>query len=382
MSELQVMARMVNDATSYVDVFDQIQSGETPADRVKRTYRRIARILHPDRYSDPSDKRLAEEAFRRFGVLKNAADAAVRAGTYGRPMALATITTRKATHTITGSAEYGDICATYRSESAFATGSRQTFIKVARQSRDNDLVQREAVVLKLLRSSDADPAGYAFIPELLDSFVYSEAGTSCRSANALAIVEGAITLEELRNRFSGALDPLHMVWIWRRLLVAIDHAHMNGVVHGAVVPEHVLVVPEQHGVVLIDWCYAALSDTKPVAAWQPCLAPLSAIVGSKRAWYPPEVLEKRSPWRATDIMLAARCMVWLVGGDPVTMTMPTTVPLPLRAFLRGCIAADPKTRPQDAYDLLREFDELLETIGAPYYPRRFRPLVVPHRATR
>ena len=33
-------------------------------------------------------------------------------------------------------------------------------------------------------------------------------------------------------------------------------AHINGVIHGAVLPEHLLIHPEFHGLVLIDWTCA------------------------------------------------------------------------------------------------------------------------------
>ena len=44
--------------------------------------------------------------------------------------------------------------------------------------------------------------------------------------------------------------------MWRRLLVGLGWAHRAGVVHGAVLPEHVLIHPAEHGLVLVDWCYS------------------------------------------------------------------------------------------------------------------------------
>ena len=44
--------------------------------------------------------------------------------------------------------------------------------------------------------------------------------------------------------------------MWRRLLTALGWAHRARLVHGAVFPEHVLIHPELHGLVLVDWCYA------------------------------------------------------------------------------------------------------------------------------
>ena len=49
------------------------------------------------------------------------------------------------------------------------------------------------------------------------------------------------------------------------------------------------------------------------------------------------------------------------------------VPAPLRRFADGCCYAAPRMRPQDAWRLLAEFDELLENL---YGPRTFRPFTI------
>ncbi len=142
--------------------------------------------------------------------------------------------------------------------------------------------------------------------------------------------------------------------MWRRLLVALGAAHHAGVIHGAVLPEHVLIHPAEHGLVLVDWCYAG-----------PEGLPLAAIVGRYRAWYPPDALARKPAGPGTDIWLATRCMTALTGGR---------LPAPLAAFARGCQLASPARRPQDAWQLLAELDDLL---GRLYGPRRFRPFVIP-----
>lgn len=46
------------------------------------------------------------------------------------------------------------------------------------------------------------------------------------------------------------------------------------------------------------------------------------------------------------------------------------VPRPLAAFAAGCTLASPVWRPRDAWQLLREFDDLIERLWG---PRKFRP---------
>jgi len=48
-------------------------------------------------------------------------------------------------------------------------------------------------------------------------------------------------------------------------------------------------------------------------------------------------------------------------------------PAAMRRFADGCLYAAPRMRPQDAWCLLAELDELLENL---YGPRKFRPFVI------
>ncbi len=372
MTELQTVARDITTAQTYIEAFGVPSNLEKIDEHIKRRYRQLARILHPDLYKDRADKDVAEGAFRRLGSFKKAAETAAMNGSYGKATALATIATRRGVHKLLRSGVKGAITATYWAESKTDSGSATTFCKIARTPRDNDLLQNEATILRRLHGKDVDPIGAAFVPALIDSFAYSETKASRRQANVMTGLEGFYTLQQLVDAFPAGFDPLHMVWIWRRLLVAIDHAHRNQVVHGAVLPEHIMVLPKDHGVMLTDWCYGVIADEMTGV-----FSPIKAVVGDKRQWYPSEVLDKRPPGPATDIAMAARCMVWLTGGDPATGVMPVAVPRPLRAFFKGCLSNSSTSRPQDAWLLLKEFDELLESMGAPYYPRRFRPLVMP-----
>ncbi|MFD0822454.1 serine/threonine protein kinase, partial [Micromonospora zhanjiangensis] len=138
---------------------------------------------------------------------------------------------------------------------------------------------------------------------------------------------------------------------WRRLLVALGLAHRAGVVHGAVLPDHVLIEPDDHGLVLVDWCYAAVHPDGTVPALVPAYA----------HWYPPEVPQRRPVGPGTDLAMAARCM---------TALMADRAPRALWAFATGCSAARLAARPDDAWRLLGELDDLLERL---YGPRTFRP---------
>jgi hypothetical protein len=124
-------------------------------------------------------------------------------------------------------------------------------------------------------------------------------------------------------------------------------------VHGAVLPPHVLIEPEDHGLTLVDWCYAT-GGPRP--------GTLPAVPAGYRDWYPPEVKSGYVPGPDLDIYLGTTCMLRLIAVGQV--------PGPLAAFAAGCLLAHPRRRPGDAWALLHELDEVLERL---YGPRRFRP---------
>ena len=117
-------------------------------------------------------------------------------------------------------------------------------------------------------------------------------------------------------------------------------------------PAHVLIHPEEHGVVLVDWCYSVATGT-----------PLTALVAQHRADYPPEAPAKQPATPATDIYLATVLMRRLIRHPPA----------PIARFLDGCLYDAPRMRPQDAWALLAELDEVL---FACFGPRKFRPFTL------
>lgn len=373
MTELQLAATQVAQADDYLAIFGGCSGdSEAIAAHIKQVYRHLVRVLYPDRYAAIGDKATAESAFQRLGRLHADALQALAEGRYGQPLRLVTIRTRRCTHEVMRAAGKGDLCDLYQTRTAVAAGGTQaTLLKVARRPADKDLLQNEAVALKRLRGPDADPKWTPFVPELADSFVYHEAHKPRRQANVIVCLEGFYNLEQVRRAFPLGLDALHMVWVWRRLLVALGHAQDHRIVHGAVLPRHIMVKPEQHGVVLADWCYASIGRDGGQLA-------VKAIVDDYKDWYPAEVLAKQPPGVATDIAMAVRSMVWLMGGNPLNAHMPAGIPRPIRAFLRGCLQNSASARPDDAWRLLKEFDELLEEMGPPYYPRWFRPFTMPN----
>lgn len=367
-TELDTVAASVRGAKLYTEVFGTCIGD---VNQLKGVYRKLAMVLHPDRYQDEVAKQLAQDVFAVLNGHYEEAMTAFDKGTYGKPLVLAKVRTRRYAHEINSELCNGDIAALYLASSQGEDGKKiATVVKIARSSKDMDLVKNESSVSKLLHGQSADPKFSPFFSKVIDSFAYQEVKKPKRQANVIEILDGFYGLDEVIRSFPAGINQLDMIWIYRRLLYALGELHRMKIIHGAVLPVHIMVHPEKHGLVLADWCYASIHDDA-------LFPPIKAIAKPYIDWYPNEVLMKESPSPATDIVMANRSMIALLGGDIKTGMLPTTVHRKLHGYFKGCLSERKIARPDDAWSLLLEFDELLKTMGAPFYPRRFHTFSMP-----
>lgn len=379
--ELAVLAAQLDNASSPEQVFGELRG--TPAeqrDRLQRVYRRLALAVHPDRHANDPRAHLAFVALQRLYL---AAQAQLGAGRYGQPSAPSgsvVVSTRRREYTVGAPFATGDLATLYTctvtDRHNAAGGAVGGILKVARDAQDNDLLANEARTLRHLSiAADGRPVP-AYVPKLLDSFRYQDEAGDARQVNAFPLVtaergplpaDAFYTLREIREAYPDGVDPKQMAWIWRRLLIAVGHAHDREVIHGAVLPTHVLVHPGAHGLLLVDWCSSVI-DARRTGAHIPAVSP------EYEAWYPLSVLAKAPPTPAVDVEMGLRCMVYLLGGDPLTGSLPPGVPAPLQTYLRGALRTGAVQT--DAWQLYRDFSDLLDALWG---ERRFIPFTMPAR---
>lgn len=300
----------------------------------EKEYRRLAKLVHPD-VAPATMKERASRAIARLNQLRDQLNHklpkhACRIGKW----------------TVEEGLIRGDICDLFR---AVSSKHPEGILKIARHPGDLDLLEAESAALKKLASSKHEQAGQFkhYFPTLIESFL-----ASGRRANILTPSSG-LTLAEIHGAFSGTLGFRHVVWMMNRLLSALGYAHTIGLVHGAVLPPHLLYQTDDHHLVLLDWCYSRKIGE-----------PLSAIPRGYADYYPPEVVRHRPAVPATDIYMAAKCLL------PLSLEVPKL----FRPVFDWCLASSPASRPQHAWDLQERWRSLAEE---EYGPPRFVPLAIP-----
>jgi serine/threonine protein kinase len=310
----------------------------------------------------------------------------------------------------------GDVAFFYPATYSNGLGESDALVlKIARDRRDNDLLANEASILNFLYPyKQKEEKLFAYLPRLIDSFIMRREGPF---VNVFLRIDEHVSFEDIIAAYPKGIDFRDMVWMYKRLLVAIGFAHSKGIIHGAVLPSHVLIHPTGHGAKLLGWSYALnfasladaakkKADPKPAAdppkkglgVWDllranlysetPVVPPdpgsppdpnrmyIKAMSVNYEKFYAPEILLKQTPTPATDIYMAAKSAVALLGGDVETNQVPDTVPVQIKAFLSSSLIQAQSKRPQDAWDLHEDFDKLLlNLVGKPEY----RPFSMPHK---
>lgn len=331
------LATVLDQATAVNDLF--------PHD-LKADYRRLANLCHPDRYAPGPDQQRAQQLFQRLQEFYAQALARIDGCLIQSP---------QREYVVQEPLGCGDLADVYL---AHAAGQRYV-LKVCRPSGGEALLTSEFRALQALARRSETLSYRHYLPTPVESFMTTHAGAPAR-VNVFLHQTGFQSLESIRRRYAAGLEAQHLAWLFKRLLVVAGLAHECGRVHGGILPPHVLVHAEGHGLQLVDWTQSVGMGRR-----------LSVIPTVYQAWYPPEVLNREPATAATDIYLAAQCLLYAAGGDPVTNRWPDAIPAVMQAFLKTCLYPSPRMRPPNAWRLHDELDALLDRLfGRP----RFHPL--------
>lgn len=368
-TEQDLLTQKISDAKHPEDIFGSLDGFEDPMKAVLSTYRRFSKLTHPDLNQGNSS---AHEAFIKLTRFWEDAKTKIQSGTYGEipPEPKVTIRTNLREYEIFETINQTDFCNIHSAKYKEGGLDVPVIFKIAKSPVDNEFVENETKALRKLAEADGFDKFHPYFPSLADSFIFEDNHRIRKSINVFAKKpDEFFSFAEVKSAYPNGIDPKDMAWIFRRVLVGLGFAHKNNVIHGAVLPENLFIQPEKHGLIINEWSY---SVTEPKGH-------LLAISGDFENWYPQEVLKKEPVTPGLDIYLASKNMVNLLNGDPSTGNLPPEINPKIRAFFRGCLLPFSYQRPQDAWNLLEEFDQLIEGLWG---PKKFHLFSMPKHAER
>lgn len=352
MTELEIVAAKIMTARQPGEIFSSADLTEA-----KREYLRLARVVHEDRYTSSDQKKKAHDAFvclqELWSRLAN-----------GHVL---TIATSRYIYTLPREIHSGLTCRIIEGVAQpQVAAALATVVRLPHSPRDNDLMQREHDALRAIEAKakgkpDAQPLLFR-LPSLLESFTLKTDG---RRVNAFHRHSGAedgwYNLEEIRAEYPFGVDPRVAVFIWNRCLEGLTLAHAAGYAHCAVTPNHVLVHPASHLGQVIDWTSAVRPADGERAPY-------------RDARYEPYFSIEQAFGVRGDLYSLAWSIVYVLGGDPVSRSIPATVPKGIKALLESCLQPKPKNRPASAEVL---YQQLRATARSIYGPPSFVEFTMP-----
>lgn len=358
---------------------EDLFNGVSDIASLKAQFHDLAAIIHPDQNLDRKDE--ATKAFQALNDLRERATLRIERGIFGNLRAFLnpiTVSTKDVAYSLTSIEDSNELSTIYRGTGP--TGNIS--LKLGAVIRDKDLFENEALNLRKIHVDAKDhknQLALTLIPSLVDSFILTT-GAKKQPVNVFMASESGMTLAELLKRFPRGIKLEHAAWMFNRIIGALEHPHNSGIVHGAIIPENIFVIPDKHVCILRNWEFST-SVGKPLKG---------TMGGSVRKYeYPPEVLKKEPVTLGLDLFMAATVFMHIVGGNPTTQEFPDWLALQdvpwtskktdairkIEGLIRACLLGKAK-RISNAAHLFTDFRAALQDF---FGPPTWHDFVIPNK---
>ena len=241
-------------------------------------------------------------------------------------------------------------------------------LKVQRAGKESAALKNEWRILSLLQQSEAPGADFftVIIPQPVVQGEVKEGAFAGRQVNIFRWAGGfRHTLADVRRVYPQGINPRISIWVWRRILEMLSFLHASNVVHGAVLPEYLLVHESEHGIRLVGYGNAG----QPGQKWLPPSTEHEGI-------FPKASLSREKTLKPElDLFMSARCMIYLLGGNPEKVVLPAQVPGPLADVIRRVAQINPdRSADLDAWALRDKLGQIAKQV---YGASRFLPIEMP-----
>jgi serine/threonine protein kinase len=199
---------------------------------------------------------------------------------------------------------------------------------------DNELLRNEAKLLW-------DIHHYS-LPTLRDFFQTSDG--SC--VLAMSYVEGP-SLDKIVEKHK-AIEPEHVCWITQRLLNALHYLHFKGIVHCDVKPNNIIIKPDEHNAVLVDYGFASI---RPKQITRPN--------GYTEIFAAPELIALKPPLPQSDFYSLGLTAIYALGGNPITKKYPKDTPQEIVNYFDRFLENNPLRRPSwESEDIVKNLSDV------------------------
>ena len=358
MNALEIEIRMGN-AKYPEDIFGDIKD----ITELNGLFRKWSRLVHPD--VNGNDAKFVS-LFQQLNEWKELAEQKFTSKTYGITNMLIepiVVNLKKGIYTLTTIIGEGDISVMYSGKNK---SGETVFVKIVNSPVDNALIANEydrLVFLWTAAKTKELTVMQHICPKPLETFSINIAGQR-RAAIAFANRPDMIPLSDIIKAYPNGIDLRDAAWMFNRLLGALMIPYQAPLIHGAVVPDNVLVNIQSHNGCLIDWAFAVTPGKI-----------ITDISGTYSGYYPQEVLKKEPAHKSIDLYMASMCFLKLLGGDVGKKTIPDHVPDSIKNLLRACWLPA-KRRTCDPFEMFEDLKQALEVL---YGKPKFRVFSMPSK---
>jgi serine/threonine protein kinase len=165
-------------------------------------------------------------------------------------------------------------------------------------------------------------------------------------ALVMSYVPGPTLAQLVENNYPNGMDPEHVAWITERCLNVLYYLHHHGVIHGDVKPQNIIVEPEKHTVVMVDYGLSIVKPKRgtPTKGYTPYFAaPEQMAYNAATKEYEPS---NTPPIPQTDLYGLGMTMIFALGGDVANVSIDgSKCPREMMNFIKSLIRRNPLKRP-------------------------------------
>ena len=257
----------------------------------------------------------------------------------------------------------GDVSDVYAGQRA-RWPTELVLIKVLRDRRDIVQFDKEWETLQRLQQSEA-PGADLFSTLLPQPVLHGNISNGLHTGQRVSIFRWTSgfshTFEDVIRVYPQGIPPRASIWIWRRILEVLSFLHNSRVAHGAVLPPHLLIQENEHGIRLVGYGAAGYLGEK-----------LQSLLPRYESFYPKPARSLSVP---LDLVMSARCIIAILGGNPETGFLPGSVPPRLAQLVQQVAQTEfVASTKADAWSIREKLGVIAgEVFGAP----QFIPIVMP-----